>query len=441
MHAISRCQRLGDICKLGDVQTRGTKEITLSQPDRLDAAVTVLDLVRSGQAPTRPELARLSGLSRNIVTDRVEQLISIGLLEADQLGPSTGGRAPRLLRFRASAGHLLVAELGATSISVGVCDLAGRLISKLQEPADVTAGPEVVLGCVHHLFSQLLANEELEIWGVGIGLPGPVEFRTGRPVAPPIMPGWDGFDVRGYFTQRYDAPVWVDNDVNTMALGELRSGLAEGTQDMIYVKIGTGIGASLVSGGRLHRGAQGSAGDIGHIAVGHDDTVICRCGQSGCLEALAGGAALARDGSAAAASGRSAFLAGLAADGEVLTAKDVARAARHGDPTSVELITRSARLVGETLSGIVNFFNPSLILLGGGVSEVGDLYLATVRQVILRRSLPLATRDLKIERSPLNDQAGLLGAAFMVVDELLSRERLGRWIDHGTPAGQPELTD
>jgi glucokinase-like ROK family protein len=298
-----------------------------------------------------------------------------------------------------------------------------------------------VLGRVDDLFTQLLAVDSFEVWGVGIGLPGPVEFRTGQPVAPPIMPGWDGFDVRSYFTKRYDAPVWVDNEVNTMALGELRSGLAVGTRDMIYVKIGTGIGAGLVSGGRLHRGTQGCAGDIGHIAVGHDEGVICRCGQRGCLEAVAGGAALARDGSAAAASGRSRFLAELAADGRELTAEDVARAARHGDPVSVELITRSARLVGETLSGMVNFFNPSLILLGGGVSAVGDLYLATVRQVILRRSLPLATRALRIERSPLSDQVGLLGAAFMVVDELLSRERLGRWIDRGTPAGQPELTD
>jgi predicted NBD/HSP70 family sugar kinase len=118
----------------------------------------------------------------------------------------------------------------------------------------------------------------------------------------------------------------------------------------------------------------------------------------------------------------------------------VGHAAVHGDPSSVELVTTSARLVGETLSQLVNFFNPSLILLGGGVTEVGDLYLATVRQMVLSRSLPLATRSLLIERSPLGNTAGLKGAAFMVIDELLSRERLGLWIEDGSPAGQPALS-
>ncbi len=254
-----------------------------------------------------------------------------------------GGRAPRELRFRDSTGHVLVAELGATSNGVAVSDLASRLTRQYEEPADVTDGPEAVLGRVDQLFRQLLADDAVEVWGVGIGVPGPVEFRTGRPVAPPIMPGWDGFDVRGYFAERYDAPVWVDNVVNVMALGQLRAGVAVGTRDMIYVKIGTGIGAGLVSRGRVHRGAQGCAGDIGHIAVVNDKAVVCRCGQPGCLEAVAGGGALARDGSAAAASGRSPFLAQLAAEGHEVTAEDVGRAALHGDPTGVDLITRVRR--------------------------------------------------------------------------------------------------
>jgi predicted NBD/HSP70 family sugar kinase len=254
------------------------------------------------------------------------------------------------------------------------------------------------------------------------------------------MPGWDGFDVRSYFSQRYDAPVWVDNDVNVMALGELRGGMARGESDLVYVKVGTGIGAGLVSAGRLHRGEQGCAGDIGHIAVVNDTSVVCRCGKIGCLEALAGGAALARDGAGAARSGGSPYLARVAAEGREVTAADVARAAEHGDPACVQLLTRSATLVGETLAGMVNFFNPSLILLGGGVAQAGDLYLAAVRQAVLQRSLPLATRSLRVVLSPLGDRAGLMGAAFMVIDELLSRELLGTWIDRGSPAGRAQRT-
>jgi glucokinase-like ROK family protein len=413
---------------------------TATTPDLMETVVSVLDLVRSGAARTRPEIARLSGLGRNVVTQRVSLLLDGVLLAEGEMGRSTGGRAPREQRFCAGAGHVLVLELGATSISVAIADLSGALRGQVTEAADVTDGPDVILGRAVELVDQLLRRDPVEVWGVGVGLPGPVEFTTGRPVAPPIMPGWDGYDVRGYFAERYDAPVWVDNDVNVMVLGELRDGLAQGVRDVVYVKVGSGIGAGLVSAGRLHRGAQGCAGDIGHIAAEDHSHIICRCGQTGCLEALAGGAAQARDGQLAAQSGRSPYLAKLAKEGHTITAVDVGHAALRGDPYSVQLVTHSAKLVGESLSRIVNFFNPSLILIGGGVSDVGDLYLASVRQEIFSRSLPLATRSLKIERSPLGDTAGLKGAAFMVIDELLSRERLGLWIDRRSPAGQPALS-
>lgn len=404
----------------------------------LDAMIAVLDLVRTGAASTRPEIARLSGLGRNVVTQRVVQLLESGLLTEGSLGPSTGGRAPRALRFRAEAGHILVAELGATSISVAISDLAGQVRSQTTEPSDVTDGPEAVLGRVAELFDEAMRRHPAEVWGVGIGLPGPVEFATGRPVAPPIMPGWDGFDVRGYFSARFNAPTWVDNDVNVMVLGELRDGLARGREDVIYVKVGSGIGAGLVSRGSLHRGSQGCAGDIGHIHVARDLAVVCRCGKTGCLEAVAGGGALAREGRAAALSGVSAYLAQL--EPAAVTAADVGRAALHGDPWATQAITASARIVGETLAQLVNFFNPSLILIGGGVSDVGDLYLASVRQAILGRSLPLATRSLLIERSPLGDRAGLKGAAFMVIEELLSAQLLSRWLGNRSPAGLPLLS-
>ena len=182
-------------------------------------------------------------------------------------------------------------------------------------------------------------------------------------------------------------------------------------------------GAGLVSRGELHCGALGCAGDIGHAAVGAS-TVLCRCGQRGCLEALAGGFALGRDGLGLARSGTSALFAQALADDREISAETVIWAAQHGDPAARELVAASARLLGESLARVVNFFNPSLILIGGGVASAGDLYLAEVRQSVIARSLPLATRSLQIARSPLADRGGLRGAAFMVVDELLSPERL-----------------
>jgi glucokinase-like ROK family protein len=409
----------------------------------LDSVVVLLDLIRTGVARTRPELSRLTGLGRNVVAQRTRQLVATGLVAEGPLAQSTGGRSARELRFVAEAGHLLVAELGATSIGVALSDLTGNLIAEREEPGDVSEGPDVVLGRVDEMFREMLEQhpESVVIWGVGIGLPGPVEFRTGQPVAPPIMPGWDGFKVREFFAHRYDAPVWVDNDVNLMALGELRGGVARQDKDVVYLKIGTGIGAGLVSDGRLHRGAQGCAGDIGHVAVDGIHEVVCRCGKIGCLEALAGGAALARDARAAAEDGRSAALAAVLETNGVVTAADVANAARRGDPVSHQLLATSATLVGEALSRIVSFFNPSLVLVGGGVAEAGDAYLASIRQTVFSRSLPLATRHLKILPSALSDHSGLVGAALMVVEELMSRQRLGRWIERGTTAGMPELVD
>ncbi|WP_158889149.1 ROK family protein [Amycolatopsis anabasis] len=410
--------------------------------DQVDSLATVLDLVRSGIARTKPEIGRRAGLGRTVVTQRIAQLTECGLLEDGDLGPSSGGRAPRELRFRARAGVVLAAELGATSIGVGITDLSGRVLAQHEEPADIGLGPESVLGHVEELFDRLLAEvDPAPIWGAGIGLPGPVEFATGRPSAPPIMPGWDGYPVRDRFAARFDAPVWVDNEVNAMALGELRAGSAKGQDDILYIKIGTGIGAGLVSGGRLHRGSQGCAGDIGHAAVADDPVVVCRCGNTGCLEAFAGGAALARDGLAAAADGRSEFLARLRESKGTITAADISAAAQHGDRTAVELLTQAGRLIGRLLATLVSFYNPALVIIGGGVSGAGDLLLAALRETVYRRSLPLATRELRIARSTLSDQAGLVGAAFMVIDELFTPARLAHWVGSGAPAGQPALVD
>jgi glucokinase-like ROK family protein len=339
---------------------------------------------------------------------------------------------------------VLVAPLGATHLAAGVTDLTGRVLDFVEEPGDIAAGPEATLARLEELFDQLLAGDavpDAPVYGIGVGLPGPVEFASGTPVNPPIMPGWDGYPVRARLSDRHDVPVWVDNDVNLMALGELRVGAARNQQDVIYVKIGTGIGAGLISSGRLHRGTQGAAGDIGHATVDAAGGVVCRCGNVGCLEALAGGAALSRDGTTAAEEGRSEFLARILATGRPLAAADVAAAAQHGDPVAVELLTRSGQLVGETLATLVSFFNPSLILLGGGVALAGDMILASVREAVYRRSLPLATRDLRIDRSTLTPDPALSGAAHMVLDELFSRQRLGRWLPAGSPSGYPEIAE
>jgi glucokinase-like ROK family protein len=403
--------------------------------ESLDAMVAVLELVRRGRAHSRSELIERTGLSRAVVTQRVNELLARGFL-VESLAPSTGGRPPKQLEFRADAGHVLVADVGATSIDVAIADATGKVLAHIGERADVADGPEVILAQVEALFEGLLEAHEApgELWGLGLGLPGPVEFRTGHPISPPIMPGWEGYPVRERFAHRHGVPVWVDNDVNIMALGEWRAGLAQDHDDFVFVKVGTGIGCGFVSNGRIHRGAQGSAGDIGHVQVTSDVRQICRCGKADCLETHAGGAALAREGTRLAQSGESERLSTILGDRGSITAREVIRAARVGDPAAARLLDHSARLVGQTLASLANFFNPSLIVVGGGVARAGDAYLATIRQVIYARSTALATRDLLVQLSRLGNRAGVIGGASMVLDELFSAHQLARWIDEGRPA-------
>lgn len=400
-----------------------------------DALFVLTELVRTGKAVTRSDLGKLSGLGRSIVSQRVDDAIDLGLLEEAEFGISTGGRIPRTLRFCHEIGSFVVAEFGARNLGVAITDLSGRNLGSKHEEWDIASGPEKSLQRVVAIYEELKAGKKLgEVWGVVVGVPGPVEYETGRPVAPPIMPGWNGYDIKGYLGGIFKAPVWVDNDVNLMAIGEqtlMRSNEAMGQvalDDLLFIKVGSGIGAGIISGGKVHRGANGSAGDIGHVAVSDDSKVVCRCGQLGCLEAIAGGWALARDGEVAAKEGKSEFLAERLNKRGYLTAADLASGAASGDSYCMEAVSRSGRIVGETLATLVNFFNPGVVVVGGSIAETGDLFLAAVRQTVYRRSLPLATRDLRVLPAEPNHEEGLLGGAALAQTEIFTRSHMNKWV-------------
>ena len=394
----------------------------------------LIALVRGGRATTRPELARVSNLGRNVVSGQLRTASDLGLLEAAGAAPSSGGRAPERWRFRGERGIVLVACMGAASMSVALLDLSDRVLAKRHVEWMINEGPEATLARVHQEFQELLADRHpSDLWGIGLGLPGPIEQLTGRPAAPPIMPGWDGFDIRGWFAQRYDVGVWVDNDANVMALGYVA--LTHGPSNLIYVKVGTGIGAGIVSGGRLHRGDQGCAGDIGHVRVSDRTDVVCRCGRMGCLEAYAGGWALERDAITAQVEGRSPYLTEVVRRNGRITPADIGRGCLLAEPTCVELTSKAAALIGNVLSVLVNFFNPAQILLGGGVIVVGPLFISTVDRVIRERSVGLATERLGVSLGHPEQIEGVVGCGRMVVDALLQPEFLAEWVPERSPHG------
>jgi glucokinase-like ROK family protein len=401
--------------------------------DEAEALARVIQTVRRKQVTSRPEVARITGFSRTLVSKYIDSTVELNLLEEGTIGVSTGGRAPRLLKFNADAGVILIAELGASGMSIALSDLSGKLSEIVELEGDIGLGPEKVLLKIENAFEKIVAKTKKEIWGIGIGLPGPVEFAAGIPMSPPIMPGWDLYPVRERLSKKFDAPVWVDNDVNLMALGEVAKNQDKKYNEFIYIKIGSGIGAGILTHGRLHRGAQGCAGDIGHIAVAGVTDVICRCGNVGCLEAMAGGIAIARDALMAAENGESKYLSNRLKVSKKIEASDVIEGAQRGDKWCVDAINAAGQQVGKILATLVNFHNPSLVVVGGGISKAGDALLASIRETVFKRSLPLATRDLEIRIGADSDSTGLIGAAEMVISELFSPTILKQWILDGVP--------
>jgi glucokinase-like ROK family protein len=387
----------------------------------------LLRLLRDGGPQSRAELGEAVELSKSKVAIELDRLTELGFVETAGLAASRGGRRSHVVAL-ASTLRFVGVDIGATSIDVAITDGELRLLTRVSAPADVREGPNTVLDEVLELVGKARADGIApEVHGVGVGVPGPVSQRDGAPVVPPIMPGWNHFPVRDALGAALGAPVMVDNDVNIMALGELHAGTARSVRDLLFVKVGTGIGCGIVVGGEVYRGVSGSAGDIGHIQVedgGPASPPVCSCGNAGCLEAWFGGAALARDAETAARSGRSTWLADrLAArdaDGEPLTAVDVGAAAEAGDPVAVGLIRDGGHRLGQVLASLVSFFNPGLVVIGGGVAGLGHPLLAEVRSVVYRRSLPLATGNLPIVLSELGGAAGVIGAARLVSDSVLS---------------------
>jgi predicted NBD/HSP70 family sugar kinase len=379
-------------------------------------AGAMLRLIRDGRATTRAELVALTGLARSTVAQRMDALLAQRLVIPAGASASTGGRPPKTFAFNRNAGVVLAADLGATHSRVAVTDLAGDVMVETRTDIPIADGPDTVLGWLEETFDALLtesAHKQSDVRGIGVGIPGPVEFATGTPVAPPIMPGWDGYGVATRLRERYGATVLVDNDVNIMALGEYWARWRD-TAHLLFVKVGTGIGCGVITDGRIHRGAQGAAGDIGHIHVPDHDDVICRCGNIGCLEAIAGGGAMAARLTAL----------GVRAD----NSRDVVRHVRDGRPEAMRLVRQAGRELGGVLASAVNFFNPGVIVIGGDIAHADEHLLAGVREVVYRRSTALATRSIRIARSTLDDRAGVIGAAVMVIEAVLAPDAVDQAI-------------
>lgn len=366
---------------------------------------------------TRSEAARLGGMSRTAMNQRIDRLLDLGLLTLAGADPRTGGRPADRFRLDPNRGLLLVADTGATGARVAVCNTLGEVLSEEYILFDINEGPVAVLTIVNSWFDRLLSERGAsrdEVHAIGVNVVGPVDTDAGRVVNPPTMSGWHGFDIRGWFSDYFSCPVLVEKDANAMAFGEFRVAYPS-VGVLVYVKLGTGISTGIVIDGRIHRGADGAAGEVGHVPLAIPSSTQapqCRCGNVGCIEAYASGWAIIRD---------------MRALGhEIASVNDLVRAVHDGQPDAIRLTRDASTIFATAISDIVNIVNPSLVIVGGQLSAVDDLLFAELRGAVYSSAAPLATRNLEIRPSTLNERAGVLGMATLLTDYLYSPAGLRR---------------
>ncbi len=372
------------------------------------SAADMIQLIRESGPVSRAELARLSGLAGSTVSLRVEELLAARLIEEAGDGLSRGGRRPRLLRIRSGGAVVLAADVGTHHARLGLVDLAGQLVATHDTEITLSDGPGVVLAAVADRLDELVAaHGGPDVLGVSMGLPGPVQPDSGRITSPSRMPGWHGATVGDWLADRFSVPALVENDANLLALGEYRTRSArQPLRHLVAVKVGRGIGCGIVADGSLFYGANGAAGDISHVSVisaSTESARLCGCGHRGCLETIASGAALLEE---------------LAAAGQqVDTPAALVELVQRGDPAANLAVRTAGWHLGEVLAVVVNFFNPEVLVLGGVLASADPL-VASARAAIYERCLPMASQSVTITTATSGPDAGLIGAAALLLDRL-----------------------
>ena len=392
------------------------------------AESVIYNIVRSEGPINRTDVVSRTGFSKSTVSLQINKLIQRGLIREKPPEGDPAARRKLRLEIIADAGYVAGVFLGIHKLSVSLFNLKMESVSEQAYHIESVIDPEETNHLIIEKLSDTLHAAKIDaarLWGIGMGFPFPVDYARGVPDSPPNLPFWNLFPLKSFYTERFQCPVVIDNDVNVMALGEGYSGAAQEERDFIFVKVGTGIGAALFLDGRVYRGAKGSAGDIGHIGI-DGESKLCHCGNIGCLETIAAGPAIAARGLQAAMTGESPLLAEILNMNDRITAEDVGNSALKGDMFSIQIIQDSGRNIGMVLAKIVNFANPGIVVIGGGVAKAGSLFLSGIREAIVRRSTHLAAIDLNVRFSELGDRCGPMGAARLVIEEILSPHHFTR---------------
>lgn len=394
----------------------------------------LIDFIRRGEATSRPALERATGLGRKVVAQRIRHAIDVGLVDDSSFAAPDIGRPSRILRFREDAGVVYAGMIEANELRAAVATLDGVLTDVLSQEWDSAVGPDRTLSALKGMFDRMDQRRPRPPWALGIGVSASVDFKKGRLTDSRTLPQWKSFNVRGWLRDHYDAPIWVENETNLMALGEWHRGHPRDSRDLLFLLVDEEISASLVSRGTLLRGDTGSAGTIGHFRVADEPALSCRCGRRGCLETVASNDQIAQrvenfaEGSAS--------LKKVLRDNGHLQVGDVADAARAGDAVAIEQVSAAVRALAAAAAVYVDFANPGTVVVAGPILRTGQWTIDLLEEEIRNRIAPLAAQDLTIRGASLEHDEGLVGAAILAVEQLFDPQSVGLWIENGSPIGR-----
>ncbi len=380
----------------------------------------VVRAVRMAGSLTQAEIARTTGLSAATVSNIVRELKESGTVEVTPT--SAGGRRARSVSLSGNAGIVVGVDFGHTHLRVAVGNLAHQVLAEESEPMDVDASASQGFDRAEQLVTRLIeatGSSRDKVIGVGLGVPGPIDVESGTLGSTSILPGWSGINPSEELARRLGVPVYVDNDANLGALGELVWGSGRGVRDLAYIKVAGGVGAGLVIDGQIYRGPGGTAGEIGHITL-DESGPVCRCGNRGCLETFTAARYV---------------LPLLQSSHEAdLTMERVVQLAREGDPGCRRVIGDVGRHIGSGVANLCNLLNPSRVVLGGHLAEAGELVLGPIRDSVSRYAIPSAARQLSVLPGALGGRAEVLGALALVQSEMGDSSLLDSSVPVGTPA-------
>ena len=376
-----------------------------------------IDLIRfAGKGVSRTDIAEMLGLTRAGVTIIVNDLLDSGIILETNSRSTPSGRPPVVLELNPEYGFVAAIDMGATHLSVAVADFSARIIQEIEQSFEIDDGPEKCLKEVTHALQETVKKCGIQIKdlsAVGISVPGPVVTDAGMVMAPPIMPGWDRVPIRDTLEKLWKVSVTINNDADLGALGEWAFGAGRGEKNLAFIKVGSGIGAGLIIDQQIYVGSTGSAGEIGHLTIDKNGP-LCACGNYGCLEAFASGKAIEIQAQQLVESGKRTLLTN--SNQTKITVSDVADAARRGDLAAQEIIKRSGTFIGIAIAGLINLINPSIVIIGGGVAQAGDLLTGPIRQEVRERTLRASEHRVRITTAMLGRRSSLIGALVQAIN-------------------------